>query len=354
MLGERFIQRWDVRAEQLANGGYVCIRKPLHQTHLVNHIRGKLTLGSYVLNEKRHARYTVFDADNDKEMDKLFVAQDRLEQKGIPSYMESSRRGSHLWFFFERAVSGEAALRFGEGLSVRFGLKSEVFPKTVRGDVGSLVRLPFGIHRKSGKRYPFVDEEGRMIAPTVKEQITLLYEANSVRLEDIRRYMELVPPLPRPYRESRAKENVFDYISRFVELKPTRVGGVGHCPFHDDEHMSFSVNKQGNYWHVRRMTARVIVRNVPWVKDKPMRPADLPKGETRNGNRACRQRDKLGSRLPEWESRGLNDMGKAKLLEVQWPVGAKFSPDTTAEVGLRQQRLAVPEARNPSVGNKDQ
>jgi DNA primase len=25
--------------------------------------------------------------------------------------------------------------------------------------------------------------------------------------------------------------------------------GVGHCPFHDDEHASFSVNKEGNYWN---------------------------------------------------------------------------------------------------------
>ena len=37
-----------------------------------------------------------------------------------------------------------------------------------------------------------------------------------------------------------------EFISGYVELTPA---GKGHCPFHDDHHRSFSVNKEGNYWN---------------------------------------------------------------------------------------------------------
>lgn len=250
ILGARFIQRWDVHAQQQQDGSYLCVREPLTKEHLQEHIGGELTLGAYVLNERGHARYVVFDADDDVEGRRLFSMANRLAVEGIPSYMESSRRGGHLWFFFERAVSGEAAIRFGQGLSVRFGIESEIFPKTVTDNVGSLIRLPFGVHRKSGQRYPFVNiEDGLPIAPTVRQQIVRLRDADLVFLEDIRRYMQMAPIRERVRSRDPDWGDVFAYISQFVELKPTKAGGVGHCPFHDDEHASFSVNRAGNYWY---------------------------------------------------------------------------------------------------------
>ena len=249
ILADKFIQRWDVRAQQLDNGSYFCIREPLTRDHLRQHIRGRITVGAYILSEKGHARYTVFDADNDVEYHRLFSMANRLAVEEIPSFMEESRRGGHLWFFHERAISGEAAKRFGEGLSIRFDLSSEIFPKTVTENVGSLIRLPFGIHRKSGKRYPFVNiEDGLPIAPTVRQQLIKLGNAEKVKLGDIRRHMEIAP-LRERYQETDDNSDVFAYVSQFVELKPTKSGGVGHCPFHDDEHASFSVNRSGNYWH---------------------------------------------------------------------------------------------------------
>jgi DNA primase len=38
-------------------------------------------------------------------------------------------------------------------------------------------------------------------------------------------------------------------VSSYVDLKPTGSGATGRCPFHDDEHPSFGVNEDGNYWH---------------------------------------------------------------------------------------------------------
>jgi hypothetical protein len=249
ILADRFIQRHDVRAEQLDDGSYLCIREPLTRQHLSAHIRGDVTLGAYVLNDKGHARYTVFDADDEVDYHRLFSMANRLAVEGVPSQMEELRRGGHLWFFHERAISGEAAKRFGKGLSIRFELESEIFPKSVTGDVGSLIRLPFGIHRKSGKRYPFVNiEDGLPIAPTVRQQLLKLRSVEKVKLGDIKRHMEIAP-LQERTAKTEDDGDVFAYVSQFVELKPTKSGGVGHCPFHDDEHASFSVNRGGNYWH---------------------------------------------------------------------------------------------------------
>ena len=38
---------------------------------------------------------------------------------------------------------------------------------------------------------------------------------------------------------------VKDFVSEYVNLK----GNTGHCPFHDDQHKSFGVNEEENYWH---------------------------------------------------------------------------------------------------------
>jgi hypothetical protein len=40
-----------------------------------------------------------------------------------------------------------------------------------------------------------------------------------------------------------------EFVSQYVDLKPTARGAIGLCPFHDDHHPSFGVNDEGNYWH---------------------------------------------------------------------------------------------------------
>ena len=47
----------------------------------------------------------------------------------------------------------------------------------------------------------------------------------------------------------KASVTVLEFVSQYVELKPTASGAVGLCPFHDDHHPSFGVNAEGNYWH---------------------------------------------------------------------------------------------------------
>jgi hypothetical protein len=47
----------------------------------------------------------------------------------------------------------------------------------------------------------------------------------------------------------KASVTVLEFVSQYVDLKPTASGAVGLCPFHDDHHPSFGVNTEGNYWN---------------------------------------------------------------------------------------------------------
>ena len=128
---DAFIQRRDMYPKQLDDGSYVCIKKPLTLEHIAAHLQGKLTIGAYVLNPDSLARYVVFDGDDDAQLQSLIQLQNGLNVEGLPTYLEASRRGGHLWIFFEQPVSGILARQFGAGLIDRYHLpKDGILPQT--------------------------------------------------------------------------------------------------------------------------------------------------------------------------------------------------------------------------------
>jgi len=57
---------------------------------------------------------------------------------------------------FTEMMEGTQARNFGLAVAKEYNLDVEVFPKQGKSEgPGSLVRVPFGIHRKSGERYKF-------------------------------------------------------------------------------------------------------------------------------------------------------------------------------------------------------
>ena len=44
----------------------------------------------------------------------------------------------------------------------------------------------------------------------------------------------------------KATISVLDFVSRYVQLDERN---MGFCPFHDDQHQSFGVHAESNYWH---------------------------------------------------------------------------------------------------------
>ena len=266
ILAQQFVQRWDLHARQLDDGRYVCIHKPLNVDHLFRHLRGEITLGTYLLNPQSEARFIVFDADNEYYFSTLISMREQLETEDIPTYLETSRRGGHLWFFFEQAIPGRQAREFGCGLLSFYGNeKIEIFPKQdqLSGGPGSLIRMPFGVHRQSGQRYGFLDLDGKPLAPTIRQQIQVLSAPQNVPNKAFEVYQPSSIPLslqttsleatdsPRDVVSIRIKNriSVLEFVGEFVDLQPTNKGAIGLCPFHEDHKPSLSINVDENYWH---------------------------------------------------------------------------------------------------------
>jgi hypothetical protein len=250
MLSDRFIQRQDLFACQLQDGRYVCNHLPYKPSLMVSHLKGGITLGVYILDSNSLTRFTVIDIDDEMGFELVKDMSRDLLAKDIANYLETSRRGGHMWLFFREGIPGEKARGFGLGLLDTYNIKAEVFPKQNRlsQGPGSLIRMPFGIHRKTGERYGFISPIGEPLG-SCEQQIKLLTNPQRVPNEAIELYQK-----KRSYRKEFKRErfenvSLLDFISQYVDLRPIASGALGLCPFHQDLVPSFGVNAVGNYWH---------------------------------------------------------------------------------------------------------
>lgn len=280
-FAETFVNRWDCYPLQVEKGTYIQVREKLTPTHIFKHLTNArlgfnpFTIGAYALDEHSQAKWVCFDADAEQQWAELIRLARSLHETDIPSYLELSRRGGHLWLF-TLSLPGNDIRQFARKLLVmqqiaEYGAdkkrRIEIYPKQdVLGEgVGSFVRLPLGVHLKTGKMYPFVNLDATPLAPSVREQLALLGQPNRVSPDFITAILatEIEVPAPPPklspkFKKRKPRHNeplseslkhaisVFDFVSRYVELNEQ---GRGFCPFHDDQVKSFAVNKTRNYWH---------------------------------------------------------------------------------------------------------
>jgi hypothetical protein len=262
------VGRRDAYALQRPDGGYQLVREPLSYPLIFQHLQGVLTLGTYVIDEGGLCRFVVFDSDSLDGLSDLFTLHHSLAGQGIMSYLEHSRRGAHLWVFFAAPVDPALARAW---LLPCCPAGVEFYPKQDRltrdRPYGSLVRLPLGVHLRSGERYPFLDasDGGLTYAFTsVTEALPWFSTVQKViPLPTItldqrdapasQRQKEIAFKNPSSYdhlarnsdiREWCRQQNPFEVIGRYVELDHN---GLGHCPFgahHSDgldQHPSFHV-----------------------------------------------------------------------------------------------------------------
>jgi hypothetical protein len=258
-----FVSRRSDFAVQLPDGLYARVHRPLISAEIRKHLAGEQSIGGYLISEQGTCSYAVFDADTD---DGLYVLRDlqrRLALAGITAYLEQSRRGGHLWVFFSIPASAS---------SVRSWLMPfcppgvEFYPKQGEGrGVGSLIRLPLGVHLRSGERYPFVTWTGETFAPvagSLHSMLSWLTTIERSRVPDASLLATAQPVKGRSVatasnasafsgltiRDWCASQDPMTFIGRYVDLDRR---GVGCCPFgwHHaggvDHHASFKVYDPG-------------------------------------------------------------------------------------------------------------
>jgi CHC2 zinc finger len=145
-------------AVQQRDGSYWRVAEPLSLQHLAAHLGGRWTLGTYLFDHRSQCAFAVFDADRPDGLECLAELREDLLRERVPTLLEASRRGGHLWVHLVEPTPGQVVRAWLLPYAQAAGV--EVFPKQDRlapGGSGSLIRLPLGIHQQSRGWYPFVE-----------------------------------------------------------------------------------------------------------------------------------------------------------------------------------------------------
>ncbi len=255
-------------AVQQEDGRYLRAGLRLTAEDVFYHLQGAHTLGTYVINDEGLCHFALFDSDTPTGLVDLAAVQAQLATAALPSYLELSRRGAHLWVFL--AVPAAPAL-LRAWLLPYCPLGVEFYPKqdglSAEQPFGSLVRLPLGVHRLTGQRYPFVElVNGVPVLLTTSVVHALSWCASVQRatvplVQDVAESTNQAPPRHRHTLQSVPVDALplapgltierwclahdpYDAIGRYVSLDQR---GRGCCPFSwhhahgQDRHPSFFV-----------------------------------------------------------------------------------------------------------------
>jgi hypothetical protein len=152
----------DVYAVQHKDGSWHPVRERLTPAVIKRHRAGDITVGTYIVKPPDQARTLVFDIDSPDEAEQdSMVAQlgKLLYTLGLDYGAEySGGKGYHLWVVADDYMDAAVLYRLGRGIREEAGYPAlEVFPKqTEVRDLGNLVKLPGGVHQKTGKNNDFV------------------------------------------------------------------------------------------------------------------------------------------------------------------------------------------------------
>ncbi len=180
-----YARQW---ASPTGESGYTPVHEPFTLKVAEQHVLGNLTAGAYPLRLDQTVNFIAFDVDIakpvvrktinsksawDSVMSRVHQTACKLVDAGasedLPVYIEDSGfKGRHAWIFLETPIPAGVARKCGHVLLSRTGalppeVTVEVFPKQSRvapGGLGNLIKLPLGIHKKTGRRSIFLEPSG--------------------------------------------------------------------------------------------------------------------------------------------------------------------------------------------------
>jgi hypothetical protein len=201
------MQWWDEKGY----GGYTPVRRPLTPQVVKNHLLGNITVGVYPIRLDGTVTFFALDLDINKRalervrgdtkqakklrecliQDASLVLQ-TLRTKGFDPLFESSgHKGRHFWVFLEHPEDADVLYKLGSFLLPSLGpihpeFHLEFFPKqgkTVK-QLGNLIKVPLGIHRKTGRRCDILKDDGT-VEEKPFERLTMIQKLTRQKLYEI-------------------------------------------------------------------------------------------------------------------------------------------------------------------------
>ena len=221
-----FSGREDVHARQWArqggDTGYAPVQEPLTPAVVRNHLLGTYTVGVYPIRLDGTCTFFAIDLDIDRgalekahgDPDYARLLRDTIRSEGVRLYRvladlglpplleDSGFKGRHLWVFLARPESAEVLHMFGrlfvgwQSPMLRRGIHLEFFPKqpgrSGKG-FGNLIKLPLGIHRRTGRRALLLDDRGRPLSKPLEHLRHIQRVSQDVLYRAIERLKALSP-----------------------------------------------------------------------------------------------------------------------------------------------------------------
>jgi hypothetical protein len=261
----RFLTRRQPYARQQEDGSYRWVFQRLDRLALLAHLQDKETVALASRDELDQCRWICVDADARDGLEQLSLVQQALKAHELPCLLEQSRRGGHLWLFFALPQPVSFATGVVQSLldplykSGQLRTVLEVYPDHT--ELGHAVRMPLGIHRRTGLRYPFLDRDGNPIdLEDLPAALAFALAHSLIRREQLRAVAATLDGAGQSGQRSPVKSstssvplsfsttsavirwvdgqvNLLDLLEELAPATDMRLAGRGYlgwCPFHDD------------------------------------------------------------------------------------------------------------------------
>lgn len=211
------------------------------------------------------------DFDTPNGLEQGFAVALAMEEAGLPAYVETSRRGSHLWCVLDGLVPAKSARRALRAflatalldpedthIEIRPGSDDvdarwhEHVSGAVVGDgLGHALRLPFMPHPKTGVTPQFMDAKGKVMGPTIAAALLDIEWGNASIIADWSRRWSPVTKrtdLTKAYQTPKdfGPDEYEDASASAILMELWGVdraapGRSVRCPAHDDRIASLSI-----------------------------------------------------------------------------------------------------------------
>lgn len=250
-----FAARQDVYSRWTPNG-WRPVREPLTSEVAYKALLGQApAISGYMITPENESHVFAFDFDADEGYQQGVNTQRVMAELGIPSYIETSRRGAHLWTVIDRVVPARlirGAMRtiLGHANLPTNDPRIELRPgsdQIEKEGLGHAIRMPLMVHPKTGERSVIYDVSGKKYTK-VHELLLEMDWASHAEIERLGRLWK--PPVTHIPPSMRNPHKAYDddgvTATQILQDKWGVVAKPGdkrevRCPLHGDKSASLYV-----------------------------------------------------------------------------------------------------------------
>lgn len=216
------------------------------------------SVSAYMIGPSNTTHLLAYDLDTDDGLEQAFILAETMVSLGAQAFVETSRRGAHVWSPLERLMAApivrRAARSFLES-ALPEHVKNphiEIRPgsDTVQpGGLGHPLRMPCMPHPKTGKMGIMHTHDRVPLGPSIADVLLAMTDTTPASLikKRAKMWVPLITGLPKTYRTTYQGADPYedasasDILRTLWGVENARPGKAVRCPGHDDHKPSLSI-----------------------------------------------------------------------------------------------------------------